>query len=97
MDVLKVLTDNWEGRMTVRNASAEWRGDVQGSAGTVAVGDGVLEGAYSCDSRFGAGKGTNPEQLIPAAHASCFTIALSSILTAGHAPVAAHGRARPAA
>jgi lipoyl-dependent peroxiredoxin len=73
--------------MTVRNGSADWRGDVQGGSGTVTVGDGVFEGAYSYTSRFGEGKGTNPEQLIAAAHASCFTMALSNILSAaGHAP-----------
>lgn len=73
--------------MTVRSGSAEWHGNVEGGSGTVTVGDGVFEGAYSYDSRFGEGQGTNPEQLIAAAHASCFTMALSNILSAeGHAP-----------
>jgi lipoyl-dependent peroxiredoxin len=73
--------------MTVRSGSAEWRGNVEHGSGTVTVGDGVFEGAYSYDSRFGEGQGTNPEQLIAAAHASCFTMALSNILSAaGHAP-----------
>ena len=66
--------------MTVRNGSAEWHGNVESGSGTVTVGDGVFEGPYSYDSRFGEGKGTNPEQLIAAAHASCFTMALSLIL-----------------
>ena len=71
--------------MTVRNGSAEWHGNVESGSGTVTVGDGVFEGPYSYDSRFGEGKGTNPEQLIAAAHASCFTMALSNILSAaGH-------------
>jgi hypothetical protein len=73
--------------MTVRSGTAEWHGNVQSGSGTVTVGDGVFEGAYSYDSRFGEGKGTNPEQLIAAAHAACFTMALSDILSAaGHPP-----------
>jgi osmotically inducible protein OsmC len=81
--------------MTVRNGSAEWHGNVESGSGTVTVGDGVFEGAYSYDSRFGEGKGTNPEQLIAAAHASCFTMALSNILSAaGHAPESLRTNAR---
>ena len=75
--------------MAARNGSAEWHGDVQSGAGTVTVGDGVFEGPYSFQSRFGEGDaaGTNPEQLIAAAHAGCFTMALSNILSGeGHAP-----------
>jgi lipoyl-dependent peroxiredoxin len=76
-----------EARMTVRSGSAEWHGNVESGSGTVAVGDDVFVGAYSYDSRFGEGKGTNPEQLIAAAHASCFTMALSNVLsTASHPP-----------
>jgi osmotically inducible protein OsmC len=81
--------------MTVRSGSAEWHGDVESGSGTVTVGDGVFEGAYSYDSRFGEGKGTNPEQLIAAAHASCFTMALSNILSAaGHPPESLRTTAR---
>jgi lipoyl-dependent peroxiredoxin len=73
--------------MTVRNGSAEWNGDLQTGSGTVTVGDGVFEGAYSYESRFAEGEGTNPEQLIAAAHAACFTMALSNILSSnGHPP-----------
>jgi osmotically inducible protein OsmC len=73
--------------MAVRNGSAEWRGDLQSGAGTVNVGDGVFEGQYSFASRFEEGTGTNPEQLIAAAHAACFSMALANILSeAGHAP-----------
>jgi osmotically inducible protein OsmC len=73
--------------MTARNGSAEWHGNVQGGTGTVTVGDGVFHGAYSYESRFSDGAGTNPEQLIAAAHAGCFTMALSSVLSAaGHVP-----------
>jgi osmotically inducible protein OsmC len=51
------------------------------------VGDGVFEGNYSFKSRFEDGAGTNPEQLIAASHAACFTMALSNILSsAGHVP-----------
>ena len=66
--------------MATRNGSAEWRGDLKGGSGTVTVGDGVFEGAYSFSSRFEDGEGTNPEELLGAAHAACFTMALSLIL-----------------
>jgi osmotically inducible protein OsmC len=66
--------------MAVRNGSAEWRGDLQSGGGTVNVGDGVFEGQYSFASRFEEGTGTNPEQLIAAAHAACFSMALSLML-----------------
>jgi osmotically inducible protein OsmC len=81
--------------MTARNGSAVWRGDLESGSGTVTVGDGVFEGAYSFQSRFAEGEGTNPEQLIAAAHAGCFTMALSSILSAaGHAPESVRTNAR---
>jgi len=66
--------------MATRNGSAEWRGDLKGGSGTVTVGDGVFEGAYSFSSRFEDGEGTNPEELLAAAHAACFSMALSLIL-----------------
>ncbi|MGH3170952.1 MAG: OsmC family protein [Trebonia sp.] len=73
--------------MAGRNGSAQWQGDLQSGSGTVKVGDGVYEGNYSFKSRFEDGPGTNPEQLIAAAHAACFTMALSNILSsAGHTP-----------
>jgi osmotically inducible protein OsmC len=85
----------WEATMTPRNGSAEWHGDVEGGSGTVTVDDGVFEGPYSYASRFGEGEGTNPEQLIAAAHAACFTMALSGMLgAAGHAPGSVHTNAR---
>jgi osmotically inducible protein OsmC len=81
--------------VTARNGSAEWHGSVESGSGTVTVGDGVFEGAYSYESRFAEGEGTNPEQLIAAAHAACFTMALSSVLgAAGHAPESLHTNAR---
>jgi osmotically inducible protein OsmC len=81
--------------MTVRNGSAEWRGDLESGSGTVTVGDGVFEGAYSFGSRFGEEAGTNPEQLLAAAHAACFTMALANMLgAAGHVPESVHTNAR---
>jgi lipoyl-dependent peroxiredoxin len=73
--------------MATRNGSAEWRGDLKGGAGELTVGDGVFKGSYSFSSRFEEGEGTNPEELIAAAHAACFSMALSGILAEhGHAP-----------
>ncbi|MCU1657787.1 MAG: peroxiredoxin, OsmC subfamily [Pseudonocardiales bacterium] len=81
--------------MTVRNGSAEWHGDLQSGSGTVVVGEGVFEGAYSYTSRFETGEGTNPEQLIAAAHAACFTMALASALSsAGHVADSVHTTAQ---
>jgi osmotically inducible protein OsmC len=81
--------------MTARNGSAEWHGDLQSGSGKVTVGDGVFEGAYSYQSRFEEGEGTNPEQLIAAGHAACFTMALSNILSgAGHPPESVRTNAR---
>ena len=55
--------------------SAEWKGDLKGGAGTFTAGEGI-SGDYSFRSRFEDGPGANPEQLIAAAHASCFSMAL---------------------
>jgi osmotically inducible protein OsmC len=66
--------------MATRNGSAEWQGDLPGGSGRLTVGDGVFEGAYSFASRFEEGEGTNPEELIAAAHAACYSMALSNIL-----------------
>jgi osmotically inducible protein OsmC len=81
--------------MATRNGSAEWRGDLKGGSGTVTVGEGVFEGQYSFSSRFEEGEGTNPEELIAAAHASCFAMALSLLLgEEGHAPDSVRARAK---
>jgi lipoyl-dependent peroxiredoxin len=73
--------------MPVREASAKWEGGLQGGNGTMAFGSGAFEGQYSFSSRFEEGNGTNPEELIAAAHAGCFSMALSGGLeAAGHAP-----------
>lgn len=64
-----------------RNASAQWQGDLKTGKGTVSTDSGVLSDTqYSFGTRFEDGKGTNPEELIGAAHAGCFSMALSMIL-----------------
>jgi osmotically inducible protein OsmC len=81
--------------MATRSGSAEWRGDLQGGDGDLTVGDGVFEGQYSFKSRFEEGEGTNPEELIAAAHAACFAMALSNILASdGHTPDSVRANAR---
>ncbi|HEX6153218.1 MAG TPA: OsmC family peroxiredoxin [Solirubrobacterales bacterium] len=81
--------------MATRNGSAEWKGDLKGGSGTVKVGDGVFEGSYSFTSRFEDGEGTNPEELLAAAHAACFSMALSLILGEdGHTPESLRSQAR---
>jgi osmotically inducible protein OsmC len=81
--------------MATRNGSAQWRGDLQSGSGELTVGDGVFQGQYSFASRFEEGEGTNPEELIAAAHASCFAMALSNILAEhGHAPDSVNATAR---
>jgi len=70
--------------------SAEWKGDLPTGSGTFTVGD-TISGDYSFKSRFEDGPGANPEQLIAAAHASCFSMALSNILAqAGSPPDSVH-------
>jgi osmotically inducible protein OsmC len=72
--------------MAARKGSAEWKGDLKDGGGTVTVGDGAWTGDYSFTSRFEEGEGTNPEELIAAAHASCFAMALSAALAEGGNP-----------
>jgi osmotically inducible protein OsmC len=67
--------------MPVRTASAEWKGTIKDGQGTVKLGSGAFEGRYSFGSRFEEGTGTNPEELIGAAHAGCFSMALSGRLS----------------
>ena len=70
--------------------SAEWKGDVRTGSGTFTAGD-TISGEFSFKSRFEDGPGANPEQLIAAAHASCFSMALSNILAeAGTPPESVH-------
>jgi lipoyl-dependent peroxiredoxin len=71
--------------MATRTASAVWDGTLKQGKGSMKLGSGAFEGAYSFSSRFEEGTGTNPEELIGAAEAGCFSMALSSNLEkAGH-------------
>jgi len=73
--------------MPTRIAEAEWRGSLREGQGTMKLGSGAFEGNYSFASRFAEGKGTNPEELIGAAHAGCFSMALAGELArAGYDP-----------
>lgn len=73
--------------MPTRSAHAVWEGDLKGGKGTMKFGSGAYEGAYSFASRFEEGTGTNPEELIGAAHAGCFSMAFSGGLgKAGFSP-----------
>jgi osmotically inducible protein OsmC len=70
-----------------RNSTALWTGDLKSGKGSVKLGSGAFEGPYSFVSRFENGAGTNPEELLGAAHAGCFSMALSAALSkAGHSP-----------
>jgi len=81
--------------MPVRSASAEWRGDLPKGRGTLRSQTGSIDGQYSFSSRFEEGTGTNPEELIAAAHAGCFSMALSNMLAqAGHVPTSVRTTAR---
>lgn len=80
--------------MPTRRAEAEWKGDLQTGTGTVSLGSGAFSGPYSFKSRFEEGTGTNPEELIGAAHAGCFSMAFSAVLGShGHKPTRIHTRA----
>jgi osmotically inducible protein OsmC len=74
--------------MPTRTASAEWKGDLRSGAGTMSVASGLFSASqYSFRTRFEDEPGTNPEELIAAAHAGCFSMALSNILSEdGHPP-----------
>lgn len=67
--------------MIKRKSSAIWKGDLKEGKGTVSLGSGAFSGQYSFSSRFEEGVGTNPEELIAAAHAGCFSMALSADLS----------------
>ena len=73
--------------MPRRKANARWDGALTDGAGTMRMASGAYEGAYSFQSRFEEGEGTNPEELIAAAHAGCYSMALSGVLgQSGHDP-----------
>jgi osmotically inducible protein OsmC len=81
--------------MAIRNASARWTGTLTEGTGVLRTGKGGYEGNYSFSSRFQEGEGTNPEELIGAAHAGCFSMALSKILAdAGHPPTSVETSAK---
>lgn len=66
--------------MTTRSSKAEWEGDLKSGKGTMTVGKGAYTGPFSFASRFEEGTGTNPEELVAAAHAGCFSMAFSLTL-----------------
>jgi osmotically inducible protein OsmC len=72
--------------MPVRSAEAQWEGTLQDGKGQMRFGSGAFEGQYSFSSRFEEGTGTNPEELIAAAHAGCYSMALSGALTRNETP-----------
>ncbi len=77
--------------MTVRTSSAQWEGTLKEGSGTMRLGSGAYEGPYTFASRFETGPGTNPEELIGAAHAGCYSMFLSALLTkAGFTPKKIH-------
>jgi osmotically inducible protein OsmC len=81
--------------MPVRKAEARWEGSLKGGRGTVRLGSGAFEGAYSFSSRFEEGTGTNPEELVGAAHAGCYSMALSADLErAGFPPTSVETTAK---
>jgi osmotically inducible protein OsmC len=73
--------------MSVRTSSAEWNGTLKKGAGTMKLGSGAYEGPFTFASRFESGRGTNPEELVGAAHAGCFSMFLAALLSdAGFTP-----------
>jgi lipoyl-dependent peroxiredoxin len=66
--------------MLVRTSTAVWEGGLRKGKGTMKIGKGVFDGSYTFASRFESGAGTNPEELIGAAHAGCFSMALALML-----------------
>jgi len=77
--------------MPVRKAEAEWKGTLKEGSGQIKSESGTVNGNYSFGTRFESAKGTNPEELIAAAHAGCFSMALAAGLTrAGFPPKRVH-------
>lgn len=75
----------------VHKGEAEWKGGVPDGSGSVSVQSGAFKGTYGFKSRMEDGPGTNPEELIGAAHAACYSMALSLALAqAGHVPTSVH-------
>jgi osmotically inducible protein OsmC len=81
--------------MAIRTSEATWEGNLKEGKGTLKVGEEACDVAYSFSSRFEEGAGTNPEELIAAAHAGCFSMALAHGLSeAGHVPQRVHTTAK---
>ncbi len=81
--------------MPISKASARWTGNLTEGSGTIKTGKGGITGNYSFKSRFEEGEGTNPEELIGAAHAGCFSMAFSKALSdAGFTPTSVETVAR---
>lgn len=81
--------------MPVRSASAVWEGDLKAGKGSMKLGSGAFEGKYSFGTRFEEAPGTNPEELIGAAHAGCYSMAFSAMLgAAGFTPKSVKTEAR---
>jgi osmotically inducible protein OsmC len=72
--------------MPARKSDARWEGSLKEGKGTMRLGSGAFEGPYSFPSRFEDGTGTNPEELLGAAHAGCFSMALSGQLSKNETP-----------
>jgi osmotically inducible protein OsmC len=72
--------------MATRTANAQWTGSITEGKGQMALGSGAFQGPYSFQSRMEEGPGTNPEELIGAAHAGCFSMQLSGELSGGGTP-----------
>lgn len=72
--------------MAIRHAEARWTGSLKEGGGTLKLESGVYEGPYTWAGRFADGPGTNPEELIGAAHAGCYAMFLSAILTRNNVP-----------
>ncbi len=74
--------------MAIRHSSAVWKGNLTEGQGTMRLGSGLYEGPFTRASRFESGPGTNPEELIGAAHAGCFSMFLSALLSKSGFPPA---------
>lgn len=72
--------------MPIRHAEAQWQGTLKEGAGYLKLESGVYAGPYTWAGRFADGSGTNPEELLGAAHASCYAMFLSAILTRNNVP-----------
>jgi lipoyl-dependent peroxiredoxin len=81
--------------MPVRKGSAEWKGSLAEGSGELRTASGVVDASYTAAARFETDEGTNPEELIGAAHAACFSMALAAGLSrAGHVPDSIRTEAR---